>query len=125
MGEAQGNSVTVTDDGSGRYRHLINSLPTRPASWRTVGCSRRVFKTDLLNSIATRHHRSVAQVVLRWLIQQQGVVALSRTESIERIRSNTQIFDFFLTDGDMAAISALQAPGSRIVNPAHLAPDWD
>ncbi|WP_210325126.1 aldo/keto reductase [Mesorhizobium silamurunense] len=85
----------------------------------------RVFETDLLASIAARRQRSVAQVVLRWLIQQERGVALSRTENIERIRSNTRIFDFLLTDDEMAAISALGAPGSRIVNPPHLAPDWD
>jgi 2,5-diketo-D-gluconate reductase B len=44
---------------------------------------------------------------------------------IERIPQNTGIFDFALTDDDMAAISALKSPGSRIVNPRHLAPDWD
>jgi diketogulonate reductase-like aldo/keto reductase len=85
----------------------------------------RVFKTNLLSSIAARRQRSIAQVVLRWLIQQHRVVALSRTETVERIRPNSQIFDFALADDEMAAISALHAPGSRIVNPPHLAPDWD
>lgn len=85
----------------------------------------RVFKTDLLDLIAARHQRSVAQVVLRWLIQQPRVVALSRTETIERIRPNTLIFDFSLTAEEMSAISALHGPDSRIVNPPHLAPEWD
>lgn len=85
----------------------------------------RVFKTELLNRIADGYQRSVAQVVLRWLIQQLGVVALSRSENIERIRLNTQIFDFVLEDDDMAAISSLHTPGSRIVDPRHLAPNWD
>jgi 2,5-diketo-D-gluconate reductase B len=85
----------------------------------------RVFQTPLLIDMAARHGRSVAQIVLRWLIQQPTVLALSRTEKIERIPQNTNIFDFALTDDDMAAISALKSPGSRIVNPRHLAPDWD
>jgi 2,5-diketo-D-gluconate reductase B len=85
----------------------------------------RVFETPLLKDIAARHRRSVAQIVLRWLIQQPRVVALSRTENIERIAGNTSIFAFALADDEMAAISALKSPGSRIVNPPHLAPAWD
>jgi 2,5-diketo-D-gluconate reductase B len=85
----------------------------------------RVFQAPLLKDIAARHNRSVAQVVLRWLIQQPRVVALSRTESIDRIPANTKIFDFALSEKDMAAIGTLRTPGSRIVNPGHLAPSWD
>ena len=85
----------------------------------------RVFQTPLLQEIAARHSRSVAQVVLRWLIQQPNVLALSRTERAERLAENLNVFDFALSDDDMAAIATLKAPGSRIVNPRHLAPGWD
>lgn len=85
----------------------------------------RVFQTQRLKDIAARYNRSVAQVVLRWLIQQPHVIALSRTENVERIPTNTNIFDFALSDEDMAAIASLRTPGSRIVNPSHLAPNWD
>jgi 2,5-diketo-D-gluconate reductase B len=85
----------------------------------------RVFETQLLKDMAARHGRSVAQIVLRWLIQQPNVVALSRTEKIERLPQNTDIFDFALGDDDMAAIGTLKSPGGRIVNPSQLAPAWD
>jgi 2,5-diketo-D-gluconate reductase B len=85
----------------------------------------RVFQTALLGDVAARNQRSVAQVVLRWLIQRPRVVALSRTENVERIPENAGIFDFALSDEDMAAITRLRAPDSRIVNPPHLAPAWD
>ena len=85
----------------------------------------RVFDTQQLKDMAARHGRSVAQIVLRWLIQQPNVVALSRTEKIERLPQNTDIFDFALSDDDMAAIGTLKSPDSRIVNPSHLAPAWD
>jgi 2,5-diketo-D-gluconate reductase B len=85
----------------------------------------RVFRTDLLNDIAARNGRSVAQVVLRWLIQQPRVIALSRTENVARIPDNAKIFDFALSSADMAAITRLRAPGNRIVDPPHLAPAWD
>jgi diketogulonate reductase-like aldo/keto reductase len=85
----------------------------------------RVFETPLLRDIAAQHGRSVAQVVLRWLIQQPNVLALSRTEKVERVPQNTDIFDFALTDDEMAGIGSLKRPGGRIVNPSQLAPAWD
>jgi diketogulonate reductase-like aldo/keto reductase len=85
----------------------------------------RVFQTGLLKEVAARNGRTVAQVVLRWLIQQTRVVALSRTQNVDRIPENTSVFDFTLSDEDMVAIARLRTPGSRIVDPPNLAPDWD
>lgn len=85
----------------------------------------RVFSSPQLQAIARHHQRSVAQIVLRWLVQQDGVVALSRTTNPERLRENAAIFDFELSSDEMAAIFALGMPGSRIVDPPGLAPVWD
>ncbi len=85
----------------------------------------RVFESPVLKEIAVRNKRTIAQVVLRWLIQQPHVVALSRTEKIERIVDNARVFDFELSQEDMQTIAMLRSPGGRIVNPAHLAPAWD
>jgi 2,5-diketo-D-gluconate reductase B len=85
----------------------------------------RVFSDDLLNEIAMRYRRTIAQVVLRWLVQQDGVVALSRTSKVERLEQNAAIFDFELSAADMAAIHTLARPDSRIVDPQGLAPLWD
>jgi 2,5-diketo-D-gluconate reductase B len=85
----------------------------------------RVFADPVLLDIAARYRRPVSQVVLRWLIQQDGVIALSRTVDESRVAQNAQIFDFQLTQQDMAAVQALATPGSRIVSPAGLAPAWD
>lgn len=85
----------------------------------------RVFGDPALTEIAQRNGRTIAQIVLRWLIQQPNVVALSRTEKAERIPDNTRIFDFELSNVDMEAIGKLHQPNSRIVNPPHLAPAWD
>jgi diketogulonate reductase-like aldo/keto reductase len=85
----------------------------------------RVLSDPTLHAIAQRHNRSIAQVVLRWLVQQDGVVALSRTLHEERASQNLEIFDFSLEGEEMAAIHALAAPNSRIVDPPGLAPLWD
>ncbi|MFK8253886.1 aldo/keto reductase [Ancylobacter terrae] len=84
-----------------------------------------VLKDAALKEIAARHGRSVAQVVLRWLVQQQGVVALSKTVSEARAAENLAVFDFALSEAEMAAIHALARPDGRIVSPAGLAPAWD
>jgi 2,5-diketo-D-gluconate reductase B len=85
----------------------------------------RVFSDPVLKMIAKRYGKSVSQIVLRWLIQQEGVIALSRTEREERIRENLEIFDFSLDEADMNAIFRLAQRGSRIVDPPGLAPLWD
>jgi diketogulonate reductase-like aldo/keto reductase len=85
----------------------------------------RVFADPRLKEIAARNGRTVSQIVLRWLVQQGGTVALSRTSHRDRLAENTAIHDFELPAEDMAAIFALAEPGSRIVDPAGLAPVWD
>jgi diketogulonate reductase-like aldo/keto reductase len=74
--------------------------------------------------IAKAHGKSGAQVLLRWHLQQPGIVAIPKSATPTRIAENFQVFDFELTSAEMAAISALAKPGSRIVQPAG-APRWD
>ncbi|PYE46303.1 diketogulonate reductase-like aldo/keto reductase [Rhizobium sp. PP-F2F-G20b] len=85
----------------------------------------RVPKEALLNDIGSRHGKTAAQVVLRWLIQQEGVITLSKTSTEARLAENFGIFDFALSASEMEAIHALARPDGRIVNPGHLAPTWD
>jgi diketogulonate reductase-like aldo/keto reductase len=85
----------------------------------------RVFSDPTLKEIAARHDKTIAQIVLRWLVQQSGMVALSRTTRIDRLAQNLAVFDFELDGEDMAAIHSLATAGSRIVDPPGLAPVWD
>ena len=84
-----------------------------------------VFSDPVLKEIAAAHNRSIAQVVLRWLVQQDGIVALSKTVGEARASENIAIFDFTLTDEEMVAVHALAKPDGRIVSPDGLAPVWD
>lgn len=77
----------------------------------------------LIGRIAARHGKTAAQVGLRWLVQ-RGFVALSKTAKPARLAENFAIFDFTLSDEEMAAISGLTRPDGRIVSPEDLAPDW-
>lgn len=83
-----------------------------------------VPRDPLLQQIGSRHGKSAAQVVLRWLIQ-EGFVALSKTAKPERVAENIDIFDFLLTGEDIVAIRHLARPDGRLVSPPGLAPAWD
>lgn len=85
----------------------------------------RVFSDPTLKEIASRYEKGISQVVLRWLVQQDGVAALSRTTNENRLADNLAVFDFELASEDMAAIHNLAQPNSRIVSPPGLSPRWD
>ncbi len=70
-----------------------------------------IFNNEVLASIAERHAKSVAQVILRWLIQ-RNVVVIPKSVRKERIEENFSIFDYELSPADMAAIAALDTGAS-------------
>ncbi len=65
-----------------------------------------IFHNEVLGTIAAKHGRSIAQVILRWLTQ-RGVVAIPKSVRKERMAENFQIFDFQLEADDMAQIAML------------------
>lgn len=70
-----------------------------------------------LKEIGQRHGKSPVQVVLRWLLQQENVAAIPKAASAEHRRTNLEIFDFALSDDEMAEIGSL-ARDERVVDPA-------
>ena len=70
-----------------------------------------IFQNELLLSIAAKHQKSVAQVILRWVVQ-RGIVALAKTTRKERMVENISVFDFELNAEDMAAITTLDTKTS-------------
>ncbi len=78
----------------------------------------------VLARIGKAHGKTAAQVCLRWLTQ-QGIVAIPRTSKPERLAENLAVFDFALSDAEMAEIGALGGgPRGRIVDWGG-APRWD
>ncbi|GGV38587.1 2,5-diketo-D-gluconic acid reductase [Kitasatospora herbaricolor] len=65
-----------------------------------------LFTHPVLSKIAEAHGRSVAQVVLRWLIQRE-IVTIPKSVNADRMAQNIDVFDFRLTDEQMAAVAAL------------------
>lgn len=85
-------------------------------SWAPFAEGRNgLFSNELLLKIAAKHGKTVAQVVLRWLIQ-RDVVCIPKSVHKERIAENFDVFGFELGDDDMAAIAALDRPESSFLN---------
>jgi 2,5-diketo-D-gluconate reductase A len=70
-----------------------------------------IFQNDVLVSIAEKHNKSVAQVILRWLTL-RGVIAIPKSVRQERIIENFNIFDFELSQEDMEKIYTLDTKQS-------------
>ncbi|QBI18306.1 aldo/keto reductase [Egibacter rhizosphaerae] len=78
-----------------------------------------------IRAIADAHGRTPAQVVLRWLLQQDRVVVIPKATAPARVEENFDVFDFELAGDEMAAIHALdRGNAGREIDPPS-APDWE
>lgn len=75
-------------------------------AWSPFGGTGRMLNNDVLQQIANKHHRTAAQITLRWHIQ-KGIIVLPRSSNIERLKSNMDIFDFELDEEDMRLIDSI------------------
>jgi len=82
----------------------------------------KVFENELLKEIGESHGKTAGQVSLRWLIEQENVVAIPKASGEKHLRENIDIFDFELTDEEFQSIDDLEK-NMRLVNPS-FAPDW-
>ena len=81
---------------------------TKTMAWGPLGGQGAdgIVKSELLASIGQKYGKSTAQVALRWLIQ-RGIVAIPKSSHIERMEQNFDVFDFSLTNDDMAQIETM------------------
>lgn len=77
--------------------------------------SNNIFQNELLEGIAKKYGKTVAQVILRWHIE-QGVIIIPKSVRKERMAENLDIFDFTLTQEDMNQITTLDLGKSNIIN---------
>ncbi len=85
-------------------------------SWGPLAEGRNgLFQNEILRAVAARHGKSVAQVVLRWLLQ-RGVVVIPKSVHKERIVENFDLFGFELTEQDMTRIAALDTGRSLFLS---------
>ncbi|MBF9255471.1 aldo/keto reductase [Pontibacter sp. 172403-2] len=84
----------------------------------------KVMGNSTLKSIGDKYNKNEIQVTLRWLIQQEAVLAIPRSSKEQHMKSNFNIFDFELTPDEMQQIDALKQENKRLINPSW-APEWD
>ncbi|MGQ0752053.1 MAG: aldo/keto reductase [Betaproteobacteria bacterium] len=85
----------------------------------------RLFNDPMLREIAEKKGKTLAQVALRWLMQQGNIAAIPRSSNPKHIAESLDVFDFELTAEEMQRVFALKRPDGRIANPKGRAPAWD
>lgn len=108
-----------------RIRPMINQVETHPfnqqieaqkwmekygvqiEAWAPFGEGRGgLFTNETIAKIAAKYHKTVAQVILRWELD-RGIVVIPKSVHIERMKENFDVFDFKLSDEDMAVMAGL------------------
>jgi diketogulonate reductase-like aldo/keto reductase len=84
-----------------------------------------VFNDTVLGEIARRKEKTIAQIALRWLMQQGNIAAIPRSANPKHMAESLQVFDFELTADEMSRVGALKRHDGRIANPQGRAPAWD
>lgn len=85
-------------------------------AWAPFGEGRNgLFENETLVNIGKKYNKSATQVILRWLIQ-RGVIIACKSTHKERMEQNFNVFDFTLTDEDMAEIKKLDSADSLFFN---------
>ena len=87
---------------------ILNEFGTKMMAWYPLGGQGAdgIVKSELLTSIGAKYNKTAAQVALRWLTQ-RGIVAIPKSSHKERMAQNINIFDFSLSDDDMAEIAKM------------------
>jgi 2,5-diketo-D-gluconate reductase A len=89
------------------YQELMRERGVQIESWGPFAEGRNnLFSDPTLSEIGEAHGKSVAQVVLRWLVQ-RGVVVVQKSVRPERMRENIDVFDFELKDEEMERIAGM------------------
>ena len=88
-------------------RRYMESQNIQMQAWSPLAAGQgRLFENETLRTLAAAHNKTVAQMVLRWLVQ-RNIVPLVKSANPARMKENLDIFDFALTDAEMQQIAAL------------------
>lgn len=95
----------------------LNDFGTKMMAWGPLGGQGvdGIIKSDLLAGIGAKYGKTASQVALRWLTQ-RGIVSIPKSTHKERMQQNLDIFDFTLTNDDMAQIATMNQHDTGTVN---------
>jgi len=98
-------------------RPILSETGTKMMAWGPLGGQGvdGIVKSDVLAGIGEKYGKTAAQVALRWLTQ-HGIVAIPKSTHKERMVQNIDIFDFTLTDDDMAQIATMNRHDTGTIN---------
>ena len=103
-------------------RKYMDKYNTQLMSWSPMARGENnFFNNEILKSIGEKYNKSVAQVALRFLTQ-ENVIVIPKSTHKERMKENFEIFDFELSDDDMNTLRALDKGESIFVN--HYDPEF-
>lgn len=94
-------------------QQFLGGYDTRLEAWSPFAQTSAIFQDETLKAITAKTGKSVAQVILRWLIQ-RDIIVLTKSTHTERLRENMDVFDFELDADDMATIAKLDTGRSTI-----------
>lgn len=99
-----------------KAQEVMDKYGVRIEAWAPFGEGKNgMFENETLKKIGEKYHKSVAQVILRWLIQ-RGVIIACKSTHKDRMEENFDIFDFELTKEDMETIKKLDSEDSLFFN---------
>ncbi|MBR1513441.1 MAG: aldo/keto reductase [Bacteroidales bacterium] len=95
----------------------LAAFGTKMMAWGPLGGQGvdGIIKSELLGGIGAKYGKTASQVALRWLTQ-RGIVAIPKSSHKERMEQNFNIFDFTLTDEDMAQIATMNQHDTGTIN---------
>ena len=95
----------------------LNEYGTKMMAWGPLGGQGvdGIIKSEMLGSIGANYGKTASQVALRWLTQ-RGIVAIPKSSHKERMAQNFDIFDFALTDDEMAQIATMNQHDTGVIN---------
>ena len=98
-------------------RPILSETGTKMMTWGPLGGQGvdGIVKSDVLAGIGKKYGKTAAQVALRWLTQ-HSIVAIPKSTHKERMVQNIDIFDFTLTDDDMAQIATMNRHDTGTIN---------
>lgn len=89
------------------YQTIMNEYNVQMQSWAPFAEGRNnMFTNEVLLSISKKYNKSIAQVILNWLVK-RNIVVIPKTVRKERMEENFNIFDFELDESDIKLISSL------------------
>lgn len=95
------------------YQELMRAEGVQIEAWGPFAEGKNdLFSNPLLAEVGAPYGKSVAQVVLRWMIQ-RGVVVIPKTVKPDRMAQNLDVFDFALSEEDLARIATLDSGASQ------------